>query len=289
MAAAKATADEVQNQVDAPDTENQNDTGIDLENTEVSFDDEADDGQAYKGKDSPDDEDEEEVEDSEDDGFDDEDDGDAEESDEEEQSDDNSDEEKKSDTEKPQQQMSEEERKEHNRKMAEARIAEREKALAQKATEVDQLQDKYVNEDGITPEEANRRAMEVELYNGLVDRNTTKLTTQADKAFADFPILASEDPAIVRRVARALDAFEAQHVTVDRLGNPTRVTGDLYTFLKDEADSINELKGQGARDQIKSKAKEKTKAFTTPSRKPAKKSSSDPMLEAFNEEANRYA
>lgn len=285
MAPSNPAADEVQDPAEAPseeETTSTNDTA--LESDDTGFDDAEDDGQppkADKDEEAPDKAESEALD--EDDGFDDEDDT-------EEPKEEQSDEEAKAkadepDPENPQPQLTAEQIKERNRQAAEARIA----AKDQREAVIGSKKQEYIDAAGDDAEEQFRRTTEVELYDSRVERNTNRLTSASDRAFTDFKILNDPDPTIQRQVDRALDAFQAKHVTIDRFGNPTKVSGDLYTYLQEEAKSIEELTGKGARQQIESKATEKRKAFTPPSRKPVtKKKSDDAMVEAFDEEANRY-
>jgi hypothetical protein len=285
MASSKPAADEVQDQVEAP-TESNNQTEKDaaaaLESDEISFDDVEDDGKPFGADDAESEEDEDNESGISDDFDDSDEEGEAEESNEEEQSDEEGEEPAKPDPEKPQAELTAEEIKERNREMAARRLA----AKDQREAVIESKKKEYI--DGADNEdEAFKRTTEVELYNSRVERNENSLVSASERAFADFPILNDKDPAIQRRVNKAIDAFQAQHVTIDAFGNATRVKGDLYEYLKDEADDIQALTGRGAREQVKSKAKEKSKTFTRPVRKPQSKKG-DPMVEAFEEEANRY-
>jgi hypothetical protein len=279
MASSKTAADEVQDQVEAPEDQTSTETAADLESSDVSFDDAEDDGKPYGADDADSEEEEDDSDISDDFGEDEE--GEAEASDEEEQSDEEA-EADETDTEKPKQELTAEEIKERNRQMAERRLA----AKDQREAQINSKKQEYI--DGAADDdEAFKRTTEVELYDSRVERNTNNLVSASDRAFADFSVLNDPDPAIKARVDRALDAFQAQHVTIDAFGNPIKVSGDLYQYLKEEAESIQALAGRGAREQVKSKAKEKSKSFTRPVRKPASKKS-DPMVDAFDEEAGRW-
>ena len=178
----------------------------------------------------------------------------------------------------------EDKRKAHNREMAERRIQEKQK----RSETLKEAQQEYIAEaDKEDPHDIAIRQLNVDAYNNTVERNTNKLENGYQKALKDFDILNDEDPAIQREIDATLDAFQAQHVSVDKYGNPTEVRGDLYEFLQAKADSIRELTGKGARQQAKAKGKEKSKSFTPPTRAPKEKAK-DADLEAFDEEANRY-
>lgn len=145
-------------------------------------------------------------------------------------------------------------------------------------------QDYLSQADPERPEAMAIRQLEINAYNNTVNGNTDRLTNNYEKALNDFPILRDESPQIKAEVDAALDAFQAMHVSIDGYGNPIDVRGDLYKYLQSKADSIKNLTGMGARNQIKSKDKEKSKTFTPPSKTP-KESKKDPDLEAFDEEA----
>jgi len=175
----------------------------------------------------------------------------------------------------------EDKRKAFNKEMAEKRIQEKQ----QREMSIKEQQEKYL--EGIEdPIELATRQTQVEVYNIKVEANTNKLTNAYERAAKDFDVLRSDDPVIKARIDRALDAFQAQHVTLDAYGNPTNVRSDLYQYLQDEADSISQLTQLGKRTQVKDKAQEKSKTFTPPSRAP-KEPKVDPDLEAFDEEVKK--
>lgn len=177
----------------------------------------------------------------------------------------------------------EDKQKQHNKEMAEKRIQEkqdRDKAIKDQ-------QDQYL--EGVEdPIELATRQNQVALYNLQVETNTNKLTNGYERALKDDKtgILTSDDPVIKARIDRAIDAFQAQNVVLDAYGNPTKVSGDLYKYLQEEADSIDRLTQIGKRTQEKDKGKEKSKTFTPPSRTP-KEAKVDPDLDAFDEEAKK--
>jgi len=179
-------------------------------------------------------------------------------------------------------QSDEEKQKAFNKEMAERRIQEKlQRELSQKAE-----QEKYL-EQAEDEKDLALRQLQVDAYNNQVERNTDKLTTQYEKAVKDFEILSSDDPVVKAEVDAAIDSFQALHVTVDSYGNPTQIRGDLYQYLQNKADSIRQLTSIGARQQVKSKEKEKSKTFTPPSRTP-KEPKVDPDMAAFEEEAGKW-
>lgn len=179
--------------------------------------------------------------------------------------------------------MTEEERiKAHNREMYERRqLAKQEREAVQKTE-----QQKYI-EAAEDPKDQALRQLQVDAYNNRVEKHTNKLTSDYERAINDFPILRDASPEVQAEVDAAIDAFQAMNVTVDVYGNPSDVRADLYQYLQNKADSISKLRGLGARDQVKSKTKEKSKGLTPPSRAP-KKPKADPLTEGFDEEAGRW-
>jgi len=168
----------------------------------------------------------------------------------------------------------EDKRKAFNREMAEKRIQEKN----QRELSIQQQQEKYLEEAEDNKDLALRQ-LQIDAYSNKVESNTNKLTNGYERAIKDSDILTSDDPAIKSRIDRALDAFQAQYVTLDAYGNPTQVNGDLYKYLLEEAESIKQLTGIGARKQVASKGREKSKTFTTPSRSP--KESNDKLMESL--------
>jgi hypothetical protein len=152
-----------------------------------------------------------------------------------------------------------------------------------KEAKIAEQQQEYIAEAAEATEEAVRQ-LQVDAYNNKVESNTNKLTNGYERAIKDFDILNSDDPAVRAEVDEAIDAFQAMHVQLDSYGNPIQVSGDLYSYLKNKADSISRLTGIGARQQAESKNKEKSKTFIPPSRTP-KEPKVDPDIAAFDKEA----
>lgn len=173
---------------------------------------------------------------------------------------------------------SEEERKAYNKMMAEKRIQEKQQREAKEA-EIRQSQNDYITE-AEDEQVAAIRQLQVEAYNTKVEGLTNKLTNGYQKAMADFKILSDPSPEIQAEIGDAIDAFQAKYVTIDSYGNPREVKADLYQYLQTKAQSIERLTQFGARKQVDSKAEEKSKAFTPPSRAP-KEPKRDPELDAF--------
>lgn len=168
---------------------------------------------------------------------------------------------------------------EFKRQMFEKR--QQEKAVREQ-TQKEQQQN-YLNEAEDAHDLALRQ-LQIDAYDNKVSRNETTLKNQYETAIKDFDILSSTDPVIQSRVNKALDAYQAQNVTIDAYGNPTEVRNDLYAFLQSEADDIAKLTGIRAKSQETSKTKQKSKTMSAPSRSP-KEAKVDPDLAAFDEEA----
>ena len=179
-------------------------------------------------------------------------------------------------------QSDEDKQKALNKEFAEKRIQEKK----QREEFQKQQQQEYV-EDAEDDQDLALRQLQVDAYNNKVEGNSNKLTNGYEKALKDFDVLRDSSPEIQAELDQALDAFQAMHVTIDQYGNPTDVRADLYQYLQSKAESIAKLTGIGARQQVKSKAKEKSKTFTPPNRTP-KEPKKDADMEAFDEEANKY-
>ena len=171
-------------------------------------------------------------------------------------------------------QSDEEKRKAFNREQAEKRI----QAKQQRELSIKEQQDNYLAEA-----EDNRdlalRQLQIDAYTNKVDANTNKLSNGYERAIKDFDVLSSDDPAVKARIDRAIDAFQAMHVKLDGYGNPVDVSGDLYQYLQEEAESISSLTGIGARQQVENKGREKSKTMQTPNRSP--KQSKDPLMDSL--------
>lgn len=176
----------------------------------------------------------------------------------------------------------EEAQKQHNREMAERRLQEKEARIAR----VREAQAQYVAEaqENEDPLDAAVRQLQVDAYNNTVQRVESSVTNDYQRALNDNEILRNPDPVIQNRISKAIDAFQAQHVSIDQFGNPVDVRGDLYQYLQDEADDIARLTGIRNQRQTQSKEKQKSKALVTPTRSP-KEPKVDPDLAAFDEEA----
>lgn len=237
------------------------DKDIDLEDIEVDIEDESEDEADGKSNDEPDEETDTDSE---------------QEADEADKSDEETEEEAEPEL------SDEDKQKQHNKEMFEKRVQEKQ---AREAT-VKKQQEEYVLE-GEDPRDTAVRQLQVDAYNNKVEGNTNKLTNGYQQALKDFDILSDKTPEIQAELNAALDAFQAMYVTIDDYGNPYDVRGDIYQYLQTKADSIKQLTGIGARQQVASKTKEKSKVIATPSRSP-KEPKVDPDLAAFDEEADKW-
>lgn len=203
------------------------------------------------------------------------------ESDDESADDDSADSEEAEATDEPEQTDAEREA-QHRREMYEQRQREKDARIAR----VKEAQAEYVNEaaENSDPLELAVRQIQVDQYNTKVEAVSNKLTNGYERAIAEFPVLQSTDPVVQSEINAAIDAFQAQYVTIDDFGNPVENRGDLYTYLQAKATAIEKLTGIRAQRQVDSKTKEKSKTLAPPRRAP-QKPKVDPDLAAFDEEA----
>jgi hypothetical protein len=175
------------------------------------------------------------------------------------------------------------ERKRYNDEMAQRRIAEKRVRQQAKA----EAQAEYLD-NAEDQRDLALRQLQIEAYNTKVERTTSKLESSLDRAIADIDLFREQNPVIQKHLARVLDSFEDRYVVKDRNGDAVEVKDsmDLYEYLQEEAATIRELTGIGAKQQQTAKANQKARAVATPSRSP-KKAKSDPMTDGFDEEANR--
>jgi len=257
----------VSDEVDTSTNEEAQDTDTDLEDMEISFEDgeeteESDESEEEEPASESDKEEEEEsAEDVES--------NDSKETEEE-------------DTTSEEQGPSEEEIKRHNAEMAQRRIAEREARERLK----EEAQKEYL-EAAEDDKDLALRQLQIDAYNNKIESNSNKLQNGIDKAVANIDLFTKGSPEVKEELARSLDDFERMYVRYDQNGDPIEVKGDVFQYLQDKADSIKRLTGVGARQQIKDKSKTTARTQTPPSRAP-KQPKSDPDIDAFDEEANRW-
>jgi hypothetical protein len=196
--------------------------------------------------------------------------------------------------ESPQQDVDPEaERKRHNDEMAKARIEARqarEEAEQVKKTAERSNIEQYLKEAADDEEELKARQNDVREYQLKEERialNTERLENNALRAVNEIELFREGTPAVRNRLLMAIDQFEAMHVVKDQSGRPVEVTADVYQYLQQEANSIRELLGEGAKQQTSSKKNQQSRSLEAPVRAP-RKEKSDPMLEGFDDEANRW-
>lgn len=174
---------------------------------------------------------------------------------------------------------SKEEQKRLNDLYAQKRIAE--KQLKDEAKRREQAEYLQAAEDD---QQAAVRQLQIDAYNNRVEFNANKLESGVDKAVANIDLFTKGSPEVKQELLRAVDDFEKLYVKYDANGDPVQVTGDVYQYLTERADSIRRLTDVGARQNAKDKSNAKTRTFTAPSKAP-KEAKVDPDLAAFNEEA----
>lgn len=170
----------------------------------------------------------------------------------------------------------------------EARQARQQLEAERRQNEEANLQ-RYLQEAEDDQDELIRRQNEVAAYRMKEERivlNTERLETGLQRAVADIPLFKNGTEAVQKRLLRAADNFEATYVQKDEKGRPVQINGDVYQYLKAEADSIQELLGDGARQQGKDKSNQKSRTLTRPSRVP-KKAKVDPDLADFDAAVER--
>lgn len=262
--------------VDTSTNEESQDTDIVLEDDDTSFEDIEDTDETEDLE--PEDTDTEPLESEEESEEDEEQSKEEPESKDEEETEESSDEESKE-----QDTRSEEDIKKHNQEMAARRIAERE--AREKAKEEQQL--KYLDEAEDDRDLALRQ-LQVDAYNNKVERNRDKLDSGIERAVASIELFRTGTPEVKEELARRLEDYEAKYVQYDSNSDPIKVEGDVYEYLKNEADSIQRILQSGARQQVKSKAKAQARTETIPSKTP-KEPKVDPDLAAFDEEVKKWS
>jgi len=265
-----ATTEETSTEEETQDTED-----VSLEEMDESFDDADDD----ETEESEDDEEEEDSASS-----------DTEESTEESKEDDVEETDSES-TDTETEETSAAERKRLNDEAAKARIeaknAKAEAEAVRRETEEANIE-RYLQEAG--DDEAEKKAREADVRSWRLTQkeialNESTLQTTLQQAVASIDLFTTGTPAVKERLLRAIDQFEANNIVTDKKGRPVEIKGNLMQHLQQEADSIRELLGDGARAQDKAKTNQKSRTMTPPA-KPPKKAKVDPDLEAFDSVAN---
>lgn len=177
---------------------------------------------------------------------------------------------------------SKEEQKRLNDLYAQKRIAE--KQVKDEAKRQSQLEYLDAADDD---QQLAVRQLQVDAYNNRVDFNKSKLESGIDRAVANIDLFSKGEPEVKQELLRAVDDFERIYVKYDQNGEPIQVTGDVYQYLTEKADSIRRIQDVGARQSKKDRNKATTRTTTLPSKTP-KEVKGDPDLDAFAEEAKAY-
>ena len=244
---------EVPAEVDTSTTDEAPDTDVDLEDIEVSLDDDETE-ESDESEETPA----------------------SEETETEEQS--NADDADKSTTEPEQSDDTEEEsdadRKARNQEYAQKRIAERQDREKQKEiaqAKEDVRIEQYLKEAEGDESELTLRKAEVErllLQRERVAMNEEKLHIGIDRAISEIDLFKTGSPEVKQELINAVDDFVAMYVDTDNNGNPIQVRGDITTFLLKKADSIRRIQGVGVRQAVKDKQAVRSKTMTVPTRAP---------------------
>jgi hypothetical protein len=182
--------------------------------------------------------------------------------------------------------------KRHNDEMAKARIearkAREEAESLRRETETANIE-RYLREAENDDAEYQQRLADVRAYQNKEEQihlNAEKLETRLERAVNSIDLFKNGTEAVRERLLRAVDLFEQTSVVKDERGRPVEVKGDIYKYLQEEAHSIEQLLGDGARQQEQQKQTQKARTVAPPARAPKQKKV-DPGLEGFDEEANR--
>jgi hypothetical protein len=160
--------------------------------------------------------------------------------------------------------------KKFNDEMAKRRIAERQLREEREAREQEKLT-QYIEEAGNDELELERRQNAVEQFNiqkKKAELNRKELQIGLERAMSSIDLFKSKDKAVTDALLRAVDTFEAIHVKKDEYGNPLEVNADVFEYLQNEAETIRQLTGVGARTQGKSKSEQSKRTLTPPTRTP---------------------
>lgn len=135
-------------------------------------------------------------------------------------------------------------------------------------------------------EEVRNHLQQREFQQERIAMNAERLEVSLDKAIASIDLFRTGSPEVKEALGDAIDQFVNTQVVTDDYGNPIEVRGDLHQHLQREADKIRKLTSVGQRQSVKATTKTKARTQTVPSRAP-KQAKVDPMLAAFDEEADR--
>lgn len=166
-------------------------------------------------------------------------------------------------------------------------------ATKQKRQEATDLAQKEWVAQGKNQTQRDVRELQIAAYNNQIRDTQVTLKSGIGQAQAAATDLFNSKDALVRdSIVEAIDSFEAKFVEKDEFGNMVGIrvdpsTGeqaDVQQYLLKEAERIRGLTATGAKRQVQAKKSQKTRVATLPTRKPVRKS--DPMLDAFDEEAS---
>jgi hypothetical protein len=131
--------------------------------------------------------------------------------------------------------------------------------------------DFLAKDDLITRESSvYQRELDVKITQAVTDLNLKKVAPEIRDAILDD-----------------IDDFERLFVVKDEQNRVREIKGDVYQYLQKKVGSYQRLMGIGAREQSAKKSNEKARTITVPTRTPKEKPV-DPLLDAFDEEANSY-
>jgi len=184
--------------------------------------------------------------------------------------------------------MTKEEQKRYNDEMARRRIAEKQLREEREQREERDLRT-YLEAAKDDDTELSKRQIEVQAYQLQKQQaqfNEQRLQTDLERAVSDIG-LKDKPVEVQEELINSVEDFERMYVKRDKRGNVVGVESDVYQYLKNKADSIERLTGIGARQQQKNKANEKSRAVSKPVRTPKPKQA-DPLLDAFDEEADKW-
>lgn len=173
-----------------------------------------------------------------------------------------------------------------------AQKAFQEREERRKAKEAEQLKQKEEDQheylqDAEDDKDLALRQLQVNAYNQTIKTNKTDLQSGLNRAIADIDLIRNGTPEQQEAIVKRVDLFEKLYVTYDSNQDPIRVDGDLYQFLKEEADIIDNLSKVGARKEKKAKADTKARTFNSPSKKPPEPKVDEDLAD-FDTEMNRY-
>lgn len=168
---------------------------------------------------------------------------------------------------KPEETDPEEARKAAAREAYQQRKAQREAQEAQLAAAQARELQEFSDAVGGDQEQIAIKQQQQAFYQTTVSTNTDRLTAQIDQA-KNIPVFQNMNPTVERAFNDAIDEFLVKNVTVDALGNPLQVRGNLYDFLQTKASLIEDLTRIGAKQEKSNIAKQRAAVTPKPSGSP---------------------